>query len=99
MLGLRYTPQRSAPAALALVAVHGAAVSQSAPTPRISRISNAQVDGTPVHQVEDLLSAVEERQAGEAVTLRVLRGCDPLRNETLKVRLGSARRRRRVKGP
>ena len=49
------------------------------------------VDGTAVRQVEDLLSAVEERQAGEAVTLRVLRGCDPQREETLKVRLGSAR--------
>ena len=49
------------------------------------------VDGTAVRQVEDLLSAVEERQAGEAVTLRVLRGCDPQREETLEVRLGSAR--------
>ena len=49
------------------------------------------VDGAAVRQVEDLLSAVEERQAGEAVTLRVLRGCDPQREETLKVRLGSAR--------
>ena len=49
------------------------------------------VDGAPVRQVEDLLSAVEVRQVGEAVTLRVLRGCDPQREETLKVRLGSAR--------
>jgi len=49
------------------------------------------VDGAPVRRVEDLLSAVEERQVGEAVTLRVLRGCDPQREETLKVRLGSAR--------
>ena len=38
-----------------------------------------------------MLSAVEERQVGEAVTLRVLRGCDPQREETLKARLGSAR--------
>ena len=53
--------------------------------------SNLQVDGAPVRRVEDLLSAVEERQVGEAVTLRVLRGCDPQREETLKVRLGSAR--------
>ena len=44
-----------------------------------------------MRQVEDLLSAVEVRQVGEAVTLRVLRGCDPQREETLKVRLGSAR--------
>ena len=54
-------------------------------------VLNLQVDGAPVRRVEDLLSAVEERQVGEAVTLRVLRGCDPQREETLKVRLGSAR--------
>ena len=49
------------------------------------------VDGTPVRGVEDLLSAVEERQAGQVVTVRVLRGCDPKRAETLKARLGGAR--------
>ena len=49
------------------------------------------VDGTPVLGVEDLLSAVEERQAGQVVTLKVLRGCDPNRATALKVRLGSAR--------
>ena len=57
----------------------------------VPRPSTWQVDGAPVRQVEDLLSAVEVRQVGEAVTLRVLRGCDPQREETLKVRLGSAR--------
>jgi len=45
------------------------------------------VGGTPVKQAEDLLSAIEERRPGEAVSLEVLRGCDPKRAETLTVTL------------
>ena len=47
------------------------------------------VGGAPVRQVEDLLSAIEERQPGEAVELRVLRRCDPRRAETVPARLVS----------
>ena len=47
------------------------------------------VGGAPVRQVEDLLSAIEERQPGEAVELRVLRRCDPRRAETVTARLVS----------
>lgn len=45
------------------------------------------VNGQPVRQVEDLLSAIEERKDGETVELRVWRKCDPRRAETIKVRL------------
>ena len=46
-----------------------------------------KVDGVPVRQVEDLLSEIEDKKEGEIVSLRVLRGCDPSKAETLKVRL------------
>ena len=39
--------------------------------------------------IRDLLSAIEERQPGEAVELRVLRRCDPRRAETVTARLVS----------
>jgi S1-C subfamily serine protease len=45
------------------------------------------VNGQPVRQVEDLLSAIEERKDGETVELGVWRKCDPRRAETIKVRL------------
>merc|ERR1712070_623540 len=45
------------------------------------------INGDPVRQVEDMLSAVEERQAGEVIELRVLRDCDLARAETLTARL------------
>ena len=45
------------------------------------------VNKQPVRQVEDLLSAIEERKDGETVELRVWRKCDPRRVETIKVRL------------
>jgi len=44
-----------------------------------------EVAGTPVKQVEDLLSAIEEKQPGDAVMLRVWRGCDPAREERILV--------------
>ena len=46
-----------------------------------------KVDGVPVRQVEDLLSEIEDKKEGEIVSLRVLRGCDPSRAETIRVRL------------
>jgi S1-C subfamily serine protease len=45
------------------------------------------VDGQSVRQVEDLLSAIEERKEGEIVKIRVLRGGDPRRPEALNVQL------------
>jgi len=45
------------------------------------------VDGQPIRQVEDLLSAVEERQPGETVRVRVLRRCDPAKEEVVQARL------------
>lgn len=45
------------------------------------------VNGMPVRQVEDLLSAIEELKDGERVDLRVLKGCDRNRAVTLQVRL------------
>uniref|UniRef100_A0A7S1Z6X8 PDZ domain-containing protein n=1 Tax=Trieres chinensis TaxID=1514140 RepID=A0A7S1Z6X8_TRICV len=47
------------------------------------------VDGSPVGQVEDLLSAIEEKKAGEYVTLKVMRGCDPSSIEMVNVGLES----------
>ena len=45
------------------------------------------VNGQPVRQVEDLLSAIEERQDGETVELRIWRKSDPRQAENIKVRL------------
>lgn len=47
------------------------------------------IDNQRVRQVEDLLSAVEERRAGETVKVRVLRECDQFRAETLMVTLAA----------
>ncbi|KAL1499579.1 hypothetical protein AB1Y20_011779 [Prymnesium parvum] len=44
------------------------------------------VNGAPVRQVEDLLSAIEEKQAGDSVELRVWRNCDPNRQERVLIR-------------
>ena len=46
-----------------------------------------KVDGVPVRQVEDLLSEIEDKKEGEIVSLRVLRGCDPSKAETIRVRI------------
>lgn len=46
-----------------------------------------KVDGVPVRQVEDLLSEIEDKKEGDIVNLRVLRGCDPSKAETIRVRL------------
>lgn len=46
-----------------------------------------KVDGVPVRQVEDLLSEIEDKKEGEIINLRVLRGCDPSKAETIRVRL------------
>ena len=45
------------------------------------------VDQQPVKQVEDLLSAIEEKKAGDIVTLRVEKGCNPQRRVTLSAKL------------
>lgn len=46
-----------------------------------------EVDGEPVRQAEDLISAIEERNDGETVTLRVLRKCDPRRSVDIRATL------------
>ena len=46
-----------------------------------------EVDGQRVQQVEDLLSLIEEKKAGDIVQLTVLRGCDPKRSERLPTSL------------
>jgi S1-C subfamily serine protease len=43
----------------------------------------------PVKQVEDFLSAIEEKKAGDFVTLRVEKGCSSQRRVTLKVLLAT----------
>jgi len=45
------------------------------------------VNGQPVRQVEDLLSAIEERQDGETVDVRIWRQGDPRRAENINIRL------------
>jgi len=45
------------------------------------------VGATRIQQVEDLLSAIEERDPGETVELRVWRGCDPNKEVKLQARL------------
>ena len=47
------------------------------------------VNGQPVRQVEDLLSAIEEKREGEVVRLGVQRGSDPSRSERVEARLVS----------
>ncbi|KAG7353461.1 peptidase S1 and S6 chymotrypsin/Hap family protein [Nitzschia inconspicua] len=46
-----------------------------------------EINGEPVRQAEDLISAVEEKDEGDVVTLRVLRKCDPRQAEYVRVRL------------
>lgn len=46
-----------------------------------------QVNGQAVKQVEDLLAEIEERKAGETVTLRIHRRCDPRRVKDVEIRL------------
>ena len=48
-----------------------------------------EVNGEPVRQAEDLISAIEEKSAGDIVTLRILRKCDPKRAETVRVKLAT----------
>jgi len=59
----------------------------------------SHVDGHPVKQVEDLLCAIEEKAAGDVVSLRVLRGCDPSRAEMLSARLTTREKLPRASGP
>lgn len=47
------------------------------------------VDGQAVQQVEDLLSAIEERQVGDTVQLTIDRGCDRSRTDYVRVKLVS----------
>lgn len=48
-----------------------------------------RVNDQVVRQVEDLLSAIEEKNQGDVVRLAVQRGCDPQRTESVTVRLVS----------
>ena len=48
-----------------------------------------EVNGEPVRQTEDLLSAIEEKREGETVTLGILRKCDPRQAERIQVALMS----------
>lgn len=43
------------------------------------------VNGEPVRQAEDLISAIEEKNDGDKVYLNVLRKCDPSRSKTIEV--------------
>lgn len=45
------------------------------------------VDGQPVRQVEDLLSAIEERKEGDIVQIKVLKRGDPRQAETVSMKL------------
>ena len=45
------------------------------------------VNGERVRQAEDLISAIEEKNEGERITLSVLRKCDTFRSETIDVTL------------
>lgn len=45
------------------------------------------VDQQAVKQVEDLLSAIEEKKAGDVVALRVEKGCNPQRRVTVSAKL------------
>ena len=47
------------------------------------------VDGQSVDQVEDLLSAIEERQIGDEVQLTIERGCDSSRTDYIRAKLVS----------
>jgi S1-C subfamily serine protease len=47
------------------------------------------VNGQKVHQVEDLLSAIEERNIGDTVTLTIERSCDSSRTDYIPVVLAS----------
>ena len=47
----------------------------------------SEVDGQPVRQVEDLLSAIEEQKEGDIVQLKVFKKCDPRKSELIGVRL------------
>ena len=45
------------------------------------------VDDQPVRQVEDLISAIEERKEGETVQISILRGGDPKRPGSIVMKL------------
>jgi S1-C subfamily serine protease len=45
------------------------------------------VNGEPVRQAEDLISAIEEKNEGDVVRLTILRKCDPDKPETIVVKL------------
>ena len=47
------------------------------------------IDGEPVRETEDLLSALEDKHEGETVKLRVLKHSDPRRAETITIKLTS----------
>lgn len=78
---------------LVMEVVRGGPASQAGLQPT-RRLSNGElslgdlitsVGGTPIRQVEDLLSAIEEKPLGAPVELRVWRGCDPSREERIRV--------------
>jgi len=45
------------------------------------------VNGDPVRQAEDLISAIEEKNDGDIIRLSVLRKCDPNKPEILQIKL------------
>jgi S1-C subfamily serine protease len=47
------------------------------------------VDGQPIREVEDLLSAIEEKREGDIVELGIQRFCDPYQQERVSVQLVS----------
>jgi S1-C subfamily serine protease len=47
------------------------------------------VDDQPVRQVEDLLSAIEEKKEGQVCTLTIQRACSPERIERIQAKLAS----------
>ena len=49
----------------------------------------SRVDGHPVKQTEDLISAIEEKQDGDVVELTVWRKADPRRVETVRAKLAT----------
>lgn len=49
----------------------------------------ARVDGVPVRQTEDLISAIEEKKEGDVVNLTVWRKADPRRVEIIRAKLAS----------
>jgi S1-C subfamily serine protease len=46
-----------------------------------------KVNGQAVKQAEDLMAEIEEQKVGDSVTLKILRRCDPRREQNIRLRL------------